>query len=281
MVVKRSRSGVLNRLRACTQRAFFALLAAFATSISAANEPPLTIIYYHNGESAANNFKLLKDEFDLYFSRTGSLRFQPVRHRVDLESAITAGTIRIAVLSSWHFRELQRRGVPLHPLLVGEWEGNCRQTHIFWMRADNVSDSSARPLLLASSRPKEEIARFLAGSTEFALPDFRILPVPKDVDALLSVTFGMADAALATRTASDAFFRANPAQSNRLTHHGKEMADLHPVVATLDPNLAAIDEVIRRLELMGDTPEGRQCLLLLGLDRFRRLDDDLRKELAP
>lgn len=198
-----------------------------------------------------------------------------------MENAITAGAMQLAVLSSHHFRELQRQGVPLRAVLVGEQNGTCRQTHILWLRADALLDSPERPLALASSRSREEIARFLSHAHEAAPPDFRHLKVPKDIDALLSVAFGMADAALATRAAADDLFKANPTQAARLSAYGAEVVDLYPVVAALDPDHPPTADAIRLLERMGDTPEGRQCLLLLGLDRFRPLDDELRKELAP
>ncbi len=121
----------------------------------------------------------------------------------------------------------------------------------------------------------------MAESSAPDLPEFRLLAVPKYIDALLSVAFGMADAALATRAAAEALFRANPNHFSRLSPHGAETSDLHPVVAAFDPDHPATKEAILQLERMGDTPDGRQRLLLLGLDRFRRLDDELRKELAP
>lgn len=266
------------RISALRVLALFLCCAALA---SADTQDGASTILYFNGESAANNFKLLKDEFDAYLGRTGSFRFQPVRHQHDAETAIGAGEMKIAVLASWHFRQLRRMGIPLYPVLVGEADGSCHQTHILWHRVGNLPAASDRPLTLASSRPKEEVVRFLEGHSEFALSDFRLLAVPKDIDALMSVTFGMADAALATRAAANALFQANPNPSARLSPLGAEMSDLHPVVATVDPHHPRTVEAIRQLERMGDTPEGRQCLLLLGLDRFRRLDDELRKELTP
>lgn len=271
------RSGVLARVALLA--ALIGLIAPNATSQD--NAPQ--IIAYYNGESAANNFTLLKGEFDECLAQESSLRFQPYRYRDDAARALHKREVQLALLSSWFFRELRRQGVPLHPVLVGESEGNCRQTYIFWMRRGIDPDAINQPMAIASSRPAQETATFLSRMQlpENAKWDVRHLEVPKDIDAMLSVAFGMADAAIATRASAEAVFKANPAQTNRIVALGAAWVELQPILAVFAPDSAQVEAAIRQLERLGDSQEGRMRLRLLGLDRLRRLDDDLRKELAP
>jgi len=97
----------------------------------------------------------------------------------------------------------------------------------------------------------------------------KVVAVPKDVDALLALTFGQVDAALVTSQQYEILASSNPAEAERLQVLAlSPEIRLPPVFATAS---AAPDER-RRLALalaaLATSDPGREALELLGFDAF-------------
>lgn len=97
----------------------------------------------------------------------------------------------------------------------------------------------------------------------------RIVPVPKDVDALLALSFGQVDAALVTSEQYEQLSRTNPADTARMRVLAfTPEIGLPPVyaAASCDPGLRRrLDALLQRLP---EVSEGPTVLALLGIDRF-------------
>lgn len=97
----------------------------------------------------------------------------------------------------------------------------------------------------------------------------KVVPVPKDVDALLALSFGQVDAALVTSEQYEVLAQTSPIEAERLRVLAfSPEVKLPPVFAC-----GGADEALRRrlrdlLVKLQEVPDGATVLQLLGFDRF-------------
>lgn len=114
------------------------------------------------------------------------------------------------------------------------------------------------------------------GSTEPVLDAFhldprsaRVVAVPKDVDALLALSFGQVDGALVTSEQYDQLALSNPAEAARLHVLAfTPEVPLPPVFACAGTGTGEADRLRDRLLHLGESPDGAAVLALLGFDGF-------------
>jgi len=108
---------------------------------------------------------------------------------------------------------------------------------------------------------------------------FKILVVPKDIDALMAVSFGMAKAALTTEGSLDKLQKINPKKRDQLRQLASSEGALLPVVAVSEGSGAQVQNLLAVIAAMGDQPEGVKCLKMIGLDGLRKLDESQKRNL--
>ena len=97
----------------------------------------------------------------------------------------------------------------------------------------------------------------------------KVVPVPKDVDALLALNFGQVDAALVTSEQYEQLAQTSPVEAERLRVLAfSSEVGLPPVFAT-----AAAGDVLRErlrdlLARLREVPDGASVLAMLGFDGF-------------
>ncbi len=98
----------------------------------------------------------------------------------------------------------------------------------------------------------------------------KVVGVPKDVDALLALRFGQADAALVTGREYEAFAKSNPAEAAGLEVLGfSPETGLPPVYACASAAEPATMRMTALLPRLAESQAGRESLALLGLDAFQ------------
>lgn len=113
--------------------------------------------------------------------------------------------------------------------------------------------------------------------TAFHLPaeSARIVPVPKDVDALLALTFGQVDAAMVTSEQYALLAKSNPAEAERLRVLAfSPEIDLPPVFAQVETAPELRGRFQAAITHLQDTAEGKAILAMLGFDAFVPVPDD-------
>ena len=107
---------------------------------------------------------------------------------------------------------------------------------------------------------------------KYAGEPFRILTVPKDIDAMMSVGYGIDGFALSTGNSLEELKTLNPVLCSKMSILAEGEPSLLLVLAAakgLEQDVAKISKIL--LDMSSD-PEGRRKIRMLGLDRWQRID---------
>jgi len=235
---------------------------------------PADALFFFNPESNIDSYATLKTEFDAYLAPLGAYVFQPFNVRATFEQALTEKSRGVYMLSSGHYGEVKTRNA-LDAVLVGTSKGEFLQRKI--LSAKDAADVAAlKGATIAGTGSEEYLKTFLRqmlGPENKTLVDsFKLLSVPKDIDALMAVSFGMANAALSSESSLQKLALINPKQHGQL----KSLAQSEKLFLLI----AAIPRSFRQdgaplvkiLEDMGRQPVGVKNLKLLGLDGWKRVE---------
>lgn len=243
---------------------FFSLLLFIISSHWSSCLGAGVTIYFYNPETNINNFAILKTSFDSYLATQGNYQFQPFDKQENFEKSINKKG-NIYLLSSWHFNALQQK-FPLQISLVGTFKGNTTQKKILSAKKDIADFSMLKNTTIAGAGSEEYIRSVLeqiepAKYKEIA-DSIKILKVPKDIDALMAVGFGMADAAIAAESSLTTLETLNANQYKQLHSLGVSEKSYLLVAATLEKPRKDEAKVLEILFNMA----GQKNLNLLGLD---------------
>ncbi|MCK4841134.1 MAG: hypothetical protein KAT04_04540 [Methylococcales bacterium] len=252
----------------------FLFLLSFLVFSEEHNKTERARLLFYNPESNINNFVSLKISYDSYLSKFGDYRFQPFNKKELFEKAVLDNKDGVYLLSSWHFYFL-RDMIDLQPILVGVLKGRSTQKKILTVK-NNITDiAQLKGKTIACSGSAQYtrniLKEVLGGNNVSLLKTFKLILVPKDIDALMAVSFGMASAALTTERSLDNLAKINYKQYQSLKplmasrQHYLALAALSPTTNK------TTGEIIDILEKMGIHPEGETRLSMLGLDGWRRL----------
>ena len=230
--------------------------------------------YFFNPESNVDSYASLKSEFENYFTSRGGFNFQPFDLGDNFEKVLSSRTNGVYLLSGGLFGQYRTQG-DLNPHLVGISKGSVVQRKVLCIKGSGGLDD-LKGLTVASPGSPQYVRGFLRevfGPDKAALLDsIRILSVPKDIDALMAVNFGMANASLTSESSLQKLSLINPAQSNALKTLGQS-SESFLLVASLpkqgDRSTAEMMEVLERMSL---DPEGLKDLKMIGLDGWKRID---------
>ncbi|MBI5185728.1 MAG: hypothetical protein HZA01_08385 [Nitrospinae bacterium] len=235
---------------------------------------PKHTIYFFNPETNINNFASLKIEFDTYLSKLGEYQLQPFNDRDIFEKSISGKKDGILLVSSWHYKNLKEK-FPLKAVLVGVFNGKSTQKRVLSARKDTGNPGFFKGMNVASAGNKEYtmniLKEILGGQGEDALSAIQIMSVPKDIDALMAVGFGMATAALTSENSLLNLEKINPKQRQQLKQLGKSGEMFLAIVAAPADAEPENRPLLEALAKMGGAPEGESKLRMLGLEGFRAL----------
>lgn len=251
---------------------------------SASAEPAKIIVYFYSSETNINNLNLLKTEFDSYFSAFGPYEFQPVKKKDEFEKYLADKTKNLFLLSSWHYNNIQQAYF-LRPVLVGLREGQKYQKRILVGKGESASAEDAKTSVIASATSIAHTKGILGEifKNEDAAAGADILTVPKDIDALMSVSLGMSQYALTTENSLETLKNVHPQlyKDMKIVAEGKNSLLL--IMAFPDRDMKEDKDILKLIEIiqnMPSTPEGKNKIKMFGLDGWQRIDspDDLKTE---
>ena len=207
-------------------------------------------------------------EFDQYLSRFGPYELQPFSDRESFDEYIRDKEQCILLLSSWHYAKIHKDNA-LIAALAGTRNGEKYQKRILVAKNESVKTgriASASSIQHTSSYLK----KMLKG--KYTVDTTQILTVPKDIDALMSVGFGMSVLALTTRNALDELQIVNPTLCQKMKVLGEGDESLLLIVAVPERFIKDAQGIIAAIKNMPTDPEGRENLRMLGLDGWQPLD---------
>jgi len=100
----------------------------------------------------------------------------------------------------------------------------------------------------------------------------KILTVPKDIDALMAVGYGMADSALTTESSLTKLAAINPKQYGFLRSLSKSEQILLPIIATPEQSDEKIRFLLAIIEGMASGLDGKKKLKMLGIDGWKKVE---------
>ncbi len=231
-------------------------------------------IYFYNPETNINSFAFFKIEFDKYLSTYGPYQFQPFSDRETFEEFIIQKSDGVFLLSSWHYNDLVEK-IPMESVFVGTSKGKTTQKRILSVKETITSIASLKGKKIATTGNEEftkNILTKMLGEGEKGIVDsLMILNVPIEIDALIAVGFGMADAALTTENSLDKLAAINPKQYKRLKLLATGKETLLPIVAVPKQSDDNINLLLKVIEKMENVPEGKKKLRMLGIDGWEKL----------
>lgn len=251
----------------------------FHLSTARAESDKITV-YFYSSESNINNFKLLKMEFDSYFSGFGNYEFQPFNDRKAFENHVRDRKECLLLLSSWHYSIIHRE-YSLKPALIGTRNGKKYQKRVLVGKGRFADMEIAKTGLIASASSIQHTRSTLTDifGEKAAADTAKILTVPKDVDALMSVGFGMSQSALTTSSSLDRLKNLNPVlhQKMKIIAEGRESLML---VAAFPESLGQhAEEIVNIIRNMPENPDGRKRVNMLGLDGWEKPDLSVQSKL--
>lgn len=251
---------------------FFAVILSFGTATGAESEK--TVVYFYSSETNINNFKSLKMEFDSFLSALGPYEFQPFSDRDAFEKHIKGKEKCLLLISSWHYNNISRE-YALEPVLAGMRNGTIYQTRVLVCKegSEDMNIAKKGRIASASSIPHtQSTLKEIFNNDENAANAAKILIVPKDIDALMSVGFGMCQCALTTKSALDTLKTLNPGlyKSIKVMAEGKE--SLFLILASPKNFAKEAEKLITIIRKMPETPDGEKKIRMLGLDNWQQID---------
>lgn len=241
-------------------------------------------VLYFDAESSVNNFQSLKSQFDGYLSTRGPYAFRPCPSRDEFERTIPGAPGDIVMCSGWHFRHL-RSDRPLEAVLVGVNKARPVNKKILCMKraAQAIASLPGRPIAGAGSEAfmRNMLVGMVGKEHRQAIEAAKVLIVPKDIDALMAVGYGMATGAFVSEKSFDQLQRVNPTLAGQLTTVARSEEILRLVVAARPGYGADVSKFLEVVSGMQNTPDGERGLQLLGLDGWKRLSETEQKALHP
>jgi hypothetical protein len=245
---------------------FFVIPSVSATS----NKIP---IYFYSSETNINNFKSLKMEFDRYLSRFGPYEFQPFLARDEFEKHAKEKERCLLLLSSWHFRSINE-AYSLAPVLAGVREGQKYHKRVLVTIAEdaNIDTLKAGPIASASStQHTSDILREML-KEKYHEAQLNVLTVPKDIDALMSVGFGMSKSAMTSQNSLKQLERINPKLFARMAVLAESEESLLLILAVPEGFEKEAKGMVNIFNEMPTDPDGKEKIRMLGLDGWQKLD---------
>ena len=235
-------------------------------------------IYFYNPETNINNFASLKVEFDKYLSSYGSFQFQPFSDKDSFEKFIVGRSDGVFLMSSWHFRQLKAKfPIDMEAKLVGVSKGKSTHEKILTTKNNIINIDLLKGKIVASSGNEDYTKNILmqmqGEGKRSVVNSMKILTVPKDIDALIAVGYGMADSALTTERSLVKLAAINPKQYGFLRLLARSEKILLPIVAApkqSDENIKLLLTIIEKMEMVLD---GKKKLKMLGLDGWKKVEE--------
>lgn len=254
----------------------FILLAFLLGPRVVSAEEKLTI-YFYNPETSINRNVVLKNTLDAYLHSQGDYQFQPVDNADVFEQLVINDRAALFVMSSWQFEQLTTRA-SIVPVLRGLKEG--RDTYRKLLVRENPSQNAINltGMTIATSGSESYSRSILRTmfpeypSAHFA--NVNILIVPKDIDALMAVGFGLADAAMATELSLEKLSMLYRNQHQKLEIVGQSQPLKRLLVVSPQNPTLRLSNALQAVILMPESEKGRTGLSMLGLDGWQRVSTE-------
>ncbi|GEM_PF-300109 len=241
--------------------------------------PEKIVIYFYSSETKINNFKSLKMEFDRWISKSGPYEFQPFEDRETFERHIKGKNKCLLLLSSWHYSNIHKK-YSLTPSLVGVRNGQNHQKRILVAgKSDNMNSVVKGPVASASDIAYTRNVLRDMFADKNAADIVRILTVPKEIDALMSVGFKMSKSALITENALSNLKMLDPRLHSKMKTITEGKASLLPILAVPESFVKDAEKIVQIIKDLPNDSAGTNIVKMLDLDGWKTIDSSDKQKL--
>jgi hypothetical protein len=217
-------------------------------------------VYLYSPEINSNNFKSLKVSFDTYLSAYGNYELQPFSDKNTFEKYLKKRN-SVVIISSWHYREIAKK-YNLNAVLVAQKKGSTTNRKIL-VGQKNI------PLkgVITSAYDEEYTHELLTGITKSNLKEFTVLRVPKEIDALMSVGFGMSKFALVSNDSFLYLQAVNPqlVKDLKIYYESEPEYRMFLACSDIDQEENKLISIFKEMDL---SENGKNILNLIGVDKL-------------
>jgi hypothetical protein len=246
-------------------------VSSLSTALSAS--APLKI-YYYNPEINASRNLVLKETWDTYLGEQLQFTFQPVDRQGDFKRLLENEPSAAFIMSEWLFNTLQLEQDAFFSLAMqGLKDGQDTYLRILVGQTTMFDPKKAR---IASSGDKARSLKILADIYPELSADqvaqLKILQVPKDIDALMALGYGLADVALTSQVSLMNMAKLNESrfQKLKIIKESKPLGQSILVFKSIEK--ADKENLVRSLIDMPGSEQGRQAISMIGLDAWKIVD---------
>ncbi len=220
-------------------------------------------VYFYTTECNINNFKSLKIGFDTYLKGFGDYEFQAFSDKKTFEKYIQDKNA-ILILSSWHYSHIADK-YHIKAVLVGQKRENITHTKVLIGK----KDSSIKGIVTSAydSEYTQELLGKLTDGKQLST-----IKVPKEIDALMSVGFGMSQLALVSNDSFELLQRMNSFLAKDLVIY-KESKPSYRILIASKNGQDQEKRLLNIFENMDMSKNGKKIINLLGIDKFTLLNN--------
>jgi|GEM_PF-1318629 hypothetical protein len=223
-------------------------------------------LYLLSPESGSKTLQLLKLDFEKYLSKHGEYSFHPFNQEKELQELIENRPQAIVFMPAESYRKVFHR-YRLTAVAVGTVNGVALKQHLLVGRQGSSRDALQGAVVMPFS---EEVGRDLLeqllGKTEAS--KLEILTVPKGVDALMSVGFGMAELALTDLHSFEQVAKINGQLVGQLSQLAVGADQFNTVISVPERKVLS-KELLSVLMEMKESAEGRRLLQFLEIEGWK------------
>ncbi|HWP47241.1 MAG TPA: PhnD/SsuA/transferrin family substrate-binding protein [Candidatus Limnocylindrales bacterium] len=237
-------------------------------------------IFFYNPDANLKDVSVLKARVGNYLKKTNlSMDFQPFIKFEVMMQQIEARKPSFLIISSWYYPILAQK-YPLTPLLIPIKNGQKGYKKVLVTLEDiqDLKELSGKTLAttpLGDNTP-ELLADNFFKNNPVDISSMKIITVPKDLDALLAVSYKRVNLAMVVPHNIDILKAVNPAVAKiKIIYTSPEI--LHPLLVVLKDYASAEEiEKIKSIFLkMSESPDGKEVLNLLNYDRWIVPDEEI------
>jgi hypothetical protein len=215
-------------------------------------------IYFYTTEANVNDFKSLKVTFEQYLSKYGDYDFQPFNKKELFEQFLEKKDI-IVILSSWHYKQIAQK-YNLEAKLVALKRESVTDTKIIVGKKGLQFDGT-----ITTTYSKDYSKKLI--DTLIENNNLNIVNVPKEIDALMSVGFGLSKFALVSKDSFELLKNINGFLAEQMTIYKESKPNFRMLIASKLKNQYS-EECINLITSMNSNIYGKKVLNLLGIDNI-------------
>ena len=218
-------------------------------------------VYYYASDKNIENFKTFKIAFDRYLAQYGDYQFQAFSEKEVFEDFLEDGEA-ILMLSSIHYQQLKVR-YHLAPISVAQNKKSITDTNIIVGKKGLSLEGTVSTAF--SEKYTNNLLRKTLGNHHLSL-----LKVPKEIDALMSVGYGMSQFASVSKKSYYHLIKTNKNLTKDMRIYRESDPNYRMLVA-VNKSYKNNQNLIRIFTNMKKTKRGRVLLKRLGIDNIVRL----------